>query len=1837
MEVEPPPGRPEGKGKETTSRPPAPPVETAETRQGYRTQVDKDKFVDVVPEEAYKAEEQQSRQTIRENVVDELIVELEKETSQALKSVPPENPRAQAIKDGIVRMAQDRLADLKAVRNETPRPEVTVKSTKTKGAPDRIEPDLLPDSSPRDLVRQIVEDHILSIETDAAVGQRGTTGKFQKEGSQAKTVRMLEERFGKNAVNKSMSEHPGISITPDGRLIEGTPLELMTRQAGRGKPRGEHVGRQRTRAAEKSKEDRDAWKAETGVQEIVDGETKFTRPDIVDTAVKEAETLARELKEAKDKPAAPKKTKVEVYQERLNGIFNTIRKYRKLKEGTGILPSHLKGKGSQFINRLINLAKDIAKDDGLTQAQRTNLLNQIQKSERDSLIPQGYKITDHPKYKTVRQQIEAGKRGEVALAAEAHQPTGRKFVEGKGGLKDEVARLDKEVAEGKITIDEKIDTLHRHADEVATDIAAARGLGDPKQLVRGTAGQFGATASRIGKWAFDRIKDMGKALARNKEALAEVARLKNSTVKQLKAELKSRGLKVSGRKSELIKRLLADKKLEPITRVGEIVRFVDEVKPVLDFIAKSIARAENVAWETPGTAINKYRNIARRILQKDKKAAFEAHPNFEKAVLESRKIAEGKLDPATFVESVRGDTKLSHAERATLERIAKSQADLAAVRSEATPSQALNASSAPKGETVRGNINRTTKEPQGTATVEVGSNKPKAKNTAELVEEGIVPESVTISKAFSQKLRGFVDGTLKKIGTSRDQIGAFYNSVADIFSQGNALLMSRALRADVTNRIVKTVSETFEKKGLNMTPKDAEALSKAVETWLSEFDNPFRAPEEWAPYSNRLVDLARMLHEVPKKLEVTGKLGEVLSEVNVLKVVEEAIRSLDKETQGQVMTQAFNSLMDHVQSEAATRTFGRVIEADLGLRLGIQYTDTPFNAGIKMLVARLLYQDAMPLGLPSRLFRPDQKTGKGNIVPVERPQIVTDALRSDRDAVIKAFNRELKARKQKPLTAKQTRDLFGDSETISADSKAGKMLAELDDYKTGQSHGLSKIELLIDAAKLKATEKKQKDLPDPTPSPMMADAPAPLRERGVVQVMQERVSDPVWDTFIHPDFLDNMGFEAKLRRDMASGLGQGIMMSKGMVTAASMLTNIGNMLGNAMAIVFTTGELPSGALVRSLKTAELYSQYRKNPKEFKKKNPELGEIFEGADRDTGIKMSDATSVEMAALLDESWVGQPWAKAVAPATGALVAGTVGWSVGSALLGAGIGALIGPKLYAKYLKQRSRWYKVEDVVPKLAEFSREFAELNNYIEQSKPGDKLTIQTSDHSYTVIRKNEDGSWSRGKGPRASRATTGLKKERGWEKLSPEELRRVKSSYAATMAEGRIFNYGKVPRAIKLARGGNKVLSVGSAFSPFMSFPYLAADAPGKKGLLSATLLQGALDNPIRSSNPWINTQINTNLFATAARRGSVAMAATNSVHDDNVALARLGRHSMEPGVISESIVGTDIDNPAYVNVFRLKNADGYYSTRLLWTTLASALNWAQDNPDKLLTDEELRVGAWRRGKGKESTSQWLRRKREQGDSLTPKDFLVLGAATGSYFTEGYFILKNGRTPWGAPVDNPMQEALLKIISPIAGTDTVNFARSLRGLASPKDAASSLRYPILMEETKRAGGVQPEPGDSASFANWSDKDKLTFYIDNFVRASLNVYARSKQIIDPKQENAIIRELLVGVQKGAQSEIENRIKSGELKGKKLREQEDYLKQLGIAADDYADNYKAYWYQTELAQRQAAYSLKRTGSEKSATRTKHLRLRGIKQESARGARREMEIIREKAARAARKGK
>ena len=1227
-------------------------------------------------------------------------------------------------------------------------------------------------------------------------------------------------------------------------------------------------------------------------------------------------------------------------------------------------------------------------------------------------------------------------------------------------LKDDIARIEKAK---ELTPDQKLTALNDLKNNILDDLYEGRreerGAYDYKEADYMSAlGEQrlqgkNAVVSRVGTAAINRAKQTGRTVADEVAGFMEVidtavsrakeASLRDPKSRASKATAQARnvwnGKEVSGVTPGFVKAIQelqrkagkARSEKTPISKTPQVLRYTDIVELEFKAFKKDMPIHEQVALSA----------IAKKVV-----AADEAHH-----VNQGLARAANEVGIDRVAERNRIETAVS-AVREALPELPREAMPSFPPR---TPPPRPKAKAAPKAEPP----------------------KPPKKEFKEKeykrTEEAVVP--TWVKEDLVKKLKNFED-----MGMSKTQAEAITAGFSDVWNQGLTMLASEKAKKILYEKVV----EKIEAGGVTLTKLVKDNLEKQLNEYLSNFNTPFKGRERLAEYSLDLPGpqsamgvLEVALRTLPDEFMFTGGIWD--NPINAKELFFEALGDLKKKGKTKDLTviqkEAFVELGNQFAAQVQVLSQNKIINGEMS-RLGITRNSTAIEAAARVVVHRLLYQEAMPLGIYNRLTKEVTKTVDGVEVKGLSHEAVSakdlaDLIRTERQYMVDAVKAEVNSarfatdRGSVKLTDKQIRRMM-----LEQDGPLQKIADTLDEYeyrsKTKDTTNLNDFfkdvvdheeSLLGEKTKAEMTKKEEGHrIPDPE------------LDKTLDYTYQEMWSDKVFNASFNPEYLDSMMFNARLAQNQGSKLAQFSSGMKGNVTYESLITNIGNALGHSLVAGMLTGELPTTFYARVAHETYLYSQFNKpgGRKEFNKKY-----------KDKYPERVDAYNdlADYGALEGVDW-GSVEAKQAGPILAAGMEGTLGKA-----------AVAPSKHLNAYRNLRRKIYQLEDNGPRIAEGVREHIKLSRELEMMEEGSKMAIPTGKKGITIITK--------GKKP-GSRESTHF--YRGTQNLKVSELARLKASYAMKKVSGRVFNYKEVPRFIRAMRSG-KGGAFGTLITPFLSFPYLSIDIPGvKKGIFGSILGDG-----LTSSSGWTSSKKVTahRAMRQAKQKLRVLMWGLNMnqfSHPLNSDLGELTRFNMEPGGTTAAMVRSS-QVPNTVGVWRWNNANIFEASLLLMrnifamqATIATKLGG-----DKARSNKNV---------------EYFMRLNAEGKVLTKNDVVRLGGISGNLWMRGVLqaLPKQSNQDKGWWDLKQMWGHLAGSLIGVDDWNAIRTALPMAGRSEIKDSVLSSFSPMIrdLEET-----------DQLNFENMNAQEQMNYMTANWFHAFSRLYLRQRKIVGGLEVN----------------------------------------------------------------------------------------------------------------------
>lgn len=965
------------------------------------------------------------------------------------------------------------------------------------------------------------------------------------------------------------------------------------------------------------------------------------------------------------------------------------------------------------------------------------------------------------------------------------------------------------------------------------------------------------------------------------------------------------------------------------------------------------------------------------------------------------------------------------------------------------------------------------------------------------VEEAVVPTWV------KDELVKYLDN-FRDMGMSKTQAEAISAGFSDVWNQGLTMLASERARNLVYDKVLKKI----EADGTTLSKKFKENLKSQLNEYLSHFKSPFKGRERLAEYSLDLPgpESASGILEVALRTlpdEFTFK-GDVSSgPVNVKKVFFEALDDLRKQEKKKdldiIQKEAFVELGNQYAAQVQVLAQNKIINGEMA-RLGITRDSTPLEAAARIVVHRLLYQEAMPLGLFNRLTKEVTKVVDGvetkgwSHEPVSMKDIA-DLIRTERRYMVDAVKAEIRSarfdarRGSVKLTDNQVRRMM-----LEQNGPLQFIADKLDKYEyrskiagAPQLNDLFK-EVIDPEGKLETTKEKA--------TQQAREEYRLIDEEGVLgevldYTYNEKFSDKVFNASFNPEYLDSMMFNARLAQNQGSFWNQFTSGMKGNITYESLMTNLGNGLGHSLVTGLLTGELPTTFYGRVARETWLFNKFRKTKssrenftKEWKKKYPERVEAYNDLHRYGSLDGVDWGAVEAAEA-------GPLLAAGMRAESKAVAGV-------------------SKQLNAYRNLRKKIYQLEDNGPRIAEAVREHIEISKELRVMEKGAYIALPTGKKGLTLLTKGDK--------PKSTSATHFY---RGTKNVTVQELGKIKTSYAMRKVSGRVFNYKEVPRFIKALRAG-KLGAVGAFFTPFISFPYLSIDIPGaKKGIFGSVL-----GDRLGSSSGYTNSpKLTAYRSATQAKQKMrVLMWGLNMnqfSHPLNSDLSEMSRFNMEPGGTTATMVRSS-QAPNTIGVWRWNNANIFEASMLLMRNVLAM---------------QAQVANWHLGKKAKSNKnlEYYMRLSTEGKVLTKNDAIRLGGLSGNLFMRSILQAlpkqSNQDKGWW-----DLEKAWGHIAASLIGVDDWNAVKTAIPMTTDvgiKDSTWSSFAPMIrdLEETGQL-----------NFEDMTAQEQMDFMTANWFKAFSRLYLRQRKITGGLEVNNQARIALAAFRKQMVVPLEEQIK-----------------------------------------------------------------------------------------------
>ena len=1033
------------------------------------------------------------------------------------------------------------------------------------------------------------------------------------------------------------------------------------------------------------------------------------------------------------------------------------------------------------------------------------------------------------------------------------------------------------------------------------------------------------------------------------------------------------------------------------------------------------------------------------------------------------------------------------------------------------------------------------------------------------------------SLEFEAKMRDITDNMVNRWGRSKQERDAFVSTVMEIFNQGNSLLLSPALRGIVSQMAVMSIdSQIMEArradargKRKGMSTEERKNLEKNIGVFLGEFALPFKALPKAAPWSKASVDTARFLAGIPTRFDyfewfkdADGKRKKrVVGSADIIGLVQDAFDAIKTKKEKQlVVYDAVRNLTGALQSQAKAHSMINMNQVEND-RFGISYSDTPLSALAKYTYQTVFKGDARPMSLTYIAADPNAATrakfvSKNDLLnsqagrfkefvdhlqdaySVDLKQNIASRHSPSKDGMpipaeltveyIDAINKKYKTNYAYVLTEDKIRQAFGSMTDVAEGSPVGTFLDQLRDETStlgdmaksksrdleGIEKGVSFLEGQGKFVDLFDEINEQQNTTARFYSELSKDGTREWHQVGdpdILYAPQGLVTDKVFDITMNKGFLDSVAWDAQLAREMQSAWGTTNSLLKAGLTVKSAITQVGNIVGNKLAIMATTGEDMVSLGVRIANTERLFYAYKKDLKRFKdiadssKLSPESRDLIlavETISRHTGIDSMDSLNVEIGKKAERGVLK------FKPSTTKA-------------------AMVGRHIYdaATFLPKgavslQEFFYKHGDAAPRRAEVLREFIEGKQLLDDLGVGEAISFKVSRRGYTTFFRDKDGVYQLNKYGKRIRASKDLNK------LSPDDfVSKVLASYAVRKVGGRVFNYRNVPRIVERIRSGAAGSLSSLFFSPFISFPYLAADFFGKKGILASTFFEPFFDDSFVTNSKSVMLTKSYKDGMRAARRGLLMTAAQAIRYPDSVAYSEDAKFRREANTFG-AVLPARSSKPGFYKYFTWSNANGFETSISLMNYMLGMQAWAASKINKAFGKDEEDLNDF----GKMMLAQVAAK-----ESFTTPQLLSL-------FTFGGNLVASLVADYRAP-GQKMGPVTQRLLAAVLGKDQSRFLNALLSRAraiSPTGDYSVYRSDIL------ADFITNEEGQIEQFFSLPIEEQDQYLRDNFWPIIFNMRFREKAILDKHRasqapKNNAIKAFQEGLRSGIIGDIDEKI------------------------------------------------------------------------------------------------
>jgi hypothetical protein len=995
------------------------------------------------------------------------------------------------------------------------------------------------------------------------------------------------------------------------------------------------------------------------------------------------------------------------------------------------------------------------------------------------------------------------------------------------------------------------------------------------------------------------------------------------------------------------------------------------------------------------------------------------------------------------------------------------------------------------------------------------------------------------SRGFDAKMLRYTK-KMEKLGRSEMERNAFVANVMELFNQGNSLLMSPAFRKHVSNNVAKNISDQLvaayatdalgkKRKGLSNT--EMQTLENNITEFLAEYALPFSGAPPAARFSKGTVNASRMLASMPTKFEFMS--GDVtLATADLISIIEKSFDEIKSEqTKLLIMQDAARNLSGRLQSQAKASAFVSMNNNEMD-RFKVAYSDTPLEALAKYTYRTVFRNEARPMSLVYALAEEPMST---KIVYVDKGKILdshsgkfdefVDAIQQNyhddlqeifkdkynesyavvTPEVVERHNAKHKTAYTPRLTKDQIESAFGGLDSISQSSPVGTFIRDMEENTFSLNNMSKELKTKSDNPLLALLEKigqpersqasaLQKEIQEAMPLTSriytelskdlgVTDSPNILDSQ--IEVSPQGLStDRIFSIPMNKGFLESVAWDAKLSRDMQSMMGKSTSIMKAGLTVRSAVTQLGNIVGNSLAIGMTTGEDMASLGLRIARTERLFYAHAKNPDGFlgaaqklklSKETRDIVEAVESISANTALDAMDSFNVEIGTAAQRSvnraQLGIEKSRA----------GEIGVNVFDAAVSA-------PK---SVMKLQDFMYKHGDAAPRRAEVLREYLEGRQMLEAMEPGSAMAFRVSRKGYTTFYKDNKGIYQLSK---QGKKTYSDLKSKGVDDFTSKVL----ASHAVQKVSGRIFNYRNVPRFIEMVRSGGFGALGSLFFSQFISFPYLAVDGFGKKGLAASTIFEPFFDNDVITNSKKVMLNRSYNQTLRGVRRGMVMTAFQSMRYPESEALQEDSKFRRDANTMG-AVLPSKSEKPGFYRYFSWSNANGYDTTISLLNYALGMQAWLASEADKVFGGKGDSLNEF----GKTMLAQVAAKERGQTRELL--DLMTFGGSVlGSFLVDYNKDFGHGSTQQ-------------RFLATVFGKDQSRFFNALLTKHTDMSPSSdeSVYKPIMQERLA-----------SEQEGQWKDmtaEEKSKLLNDNFWPIIFNLRLREKRIIDPRKVSQEVR------------------------------------------------------------------------------------------------------------------